>query len=135
MIAYSRFLSGRKIVDNNMQMKIMYDGKIISGYMINLAVDSTAKFESTKDFRFTILVNDIKWTRLNYVSQMVGDLGRRQLSEAWNSMDNRHRLSGTFDEPITLDRSGTMSPDYSKRSVMSRRNVERLPSSDRNTGA
>lgn len=107
MVAYQKYLAGRKCIENRMQFKMMYDGKLIDGYMININVNSTADVEASKAFTFAILVRDVQWIRMNLVpveSDAGGSLG---LTPKFNSLTNIARLSGTMrDVPNTNDGAG-----------------------------
>jgi hypothetical protein len=64
-VAYDKFLSGRKCVENNFQMLISYDGKIISGYILNINSGTDANNPYVKSFNFSVLVKDESWFRNN----------------------------------------------------------------------
>jgi len=70
MMAYDQYLAGRKCVENNMLMKIMYDGKILEGYMLDISIDTQAESEYIKTFNFTVLVGNTKWVRSDPITNV-----------------------------------------------------------------
>ena len=107
MIAYHKYLSGRKCIENRMQFKMMYDGKIISGYMINVAVNSTVEFAASKAFNFSVLVRDIQWVRFNLIPVTAYESNIIGYTPKFNALTNIPRLSGQDrDVPFTNDGSG-----------------------------
>ena len=93
MVAYEKILSGRKCIENNIVMKIIYDNKLISGYMMNIATTMEASSPFMKQFRFTVLVNtEPQWIRTNYKVDLENHAGAALLYEQPNVMDNTARV-------------------------------------------
>jgi len=96
MIAYHKYLRGRRAIENNMQMKMIYDGKIVDGYMINISTTSTGDLEQSKSFTFAVLVRKSGWLRMNLVPVYSAETRRLVQKEEFNSMSNLTRLNGEF---------------------------------------
>lgn len=84
--AYEKYLSGRKCVENNYQMTISYDNKLIKGYILNISTTANAAERMTKRFSFSILVEAESWVRYNLVDG----------KEALNAMSNTSRLESMY---------------------------------------
>jgi len=96
MIAYEKYLRGRRAVENNMQLKIIYDGKIIDGYMLNIETTTTGDSEQSKSFTFSVLVRKSNWIRINLMPIYSANAkGFINVAE-FNGMRNAARLSGEF---------------------------------------
>lgn len=67
MTAYTHFLAGRKCVENQTSMKIIYDGKIIDGYLLSINVDMNAASDLKKSFTFSVLVRAEGFIRENII--------------------------------------------------------------------
>lgn len=99
MVAYQKYLRGRRAIENNMQLKMIYDGKIIDGYMLNISTTSTGDVEQTKSFTFSILVRRSGWVRMNLMpiySSNVGENGAYINVNEFNGMRNASRLTSEF---------------------------------------
>jgi hypothetical protein len=94
MVAYHKYLSGRKSIENKMQTKFVYDGKIVNGYLLNISTSSTAADQLTKRFQFTVLVTGTTWLRTNDipVSRNVGGKEVIEIDPQLNGMSNAQRL-------------------------------------------
>jgi hypothetical protein len=92
MVAYENYLSGSKCVKNKMRMKMMYDGKLIDGYMVEIGTETTAENSYIKSFNFTVLVADSKWIRVNVISKQDNPSEPIRHESGFNSMSNKLRL-------------------------------------------
>jgi len=78
LVAYEKYLAGRKCVENQMQMKIIISGQIIDGFMLNINVTHNAQNPTLKEFAFTVLVKGTSWVRMNITHQY-------GLENGWNT--------------------------------------------------
>ena len=92
MTAYKKYLSGRKSVENKMEMVISYQGKFISGYLISVSVASTANTEFLKQFSFSVVVKDEGWSRNNYFMARTAENKIKYSVGVINTLDNRYRF-------------------------------------------
>jgi len=92
-VAYDKYLSGRKAVENNIRTKIVYDGRIVDGYMLNLRTVTSSTQQQIKEFAFTMLVKDVQWIRTNLIASYINGTGVR---EVYNGLSNEQRLSRFF---------------------------------------
>ena len=93
LVAYEKYLSGRKCVENKMQTKIMLSGQIIDGYILNISVTHNAAIPSLKQFSFTVLVKGTSWVRVNITHVGGLDNGKNTRSEeVLNGLSNLNRL-------------------------------------------
>ncbi len=76
-----------------MQLKMVYDGKIIDGYMLNIKTTGTGDLQQSKAFTFSVLVRSSAWVRLNWVPIYSEHDGRYVHVPEFNSMRNAGRLS------------------------------------------
>lgn len=67
MVAYEKYLSGRKCVENLMQTKILVSGQLIDGFLMNVSVVHNANTPTVKEFTFTMLVKGTSWIRINRI--------------------------------------------------------------------
>jgi hypothetical protein len=68
MVAYEKYLAGRKCVENRMRMKVLYDGKIVEGYILTISINTTADTIMMKQFSFSVLITAApRWIRFNIV--------------------------------------------------------------------
>jgi hypothetical protein len=65
LVAYEKYLSGRKCVENKMQTKLMVSGQIIDGYLMSVAVNHNSQTQTLKEFTFSMLVKGVSWIRVN----------------------------------------------------------------------
>lgn len=98
MVAYEEYLAGRKCIENKMQMKIMYDGRLIDGFMLNITTSHTAQTALTKAFSFTVLVRGDRWVRNNMYRANIDSQGRYIWDRGHNAMSNVHRLKALSDQ-------------------------------------
>jgi len=96
MVAYEKYLRGRRAIENNMQLKMVYDGRIIDGYMLNINTTSTGDMEQSKSFTFSVLVRKSGWVRMNLVPIYSEQNRRLVQQEEFNSMSNLTRLNSEF---------------------------------------
>lgn len=66
-VAYEKYLSGRRTIENNMKTKFVYDGKIIDGYILGITVESSSQSPLLKQFEFSVLVRGVTWVRTNII--------------------------------------------------------------------
>ena len=104
MVAYEKYLSGRKLIENRMMTKFVYDGRIVDGYMINLATSIAAEAPLVKNFQFSVLVKGSYWIRNNIITKNRdgANVGPMRNEEGLNLMSNRFRIpdeiyKGTID--------------------------------------
>jgi len=69
MIAYDKYMSGRKAIENRLKTVIAYDGRVLDGYILNISTQHTAADKLIKPFQFTILIRDSYWIRRNYSNE------------------------------------------------------------------
>lgn len=93
MVAYDKYLRGRKCVENKMQMVISYQGKVVSGYLLSIKVASTGENAYMKQFGFSVIVRDEQWVRNNYRVKL-GYHGNFifQDTDKLNVLSNKHRF-------------------------------------------
>ena len=87
LVAYEKYLAGRKCVENNMQTKIMISGQIIDGFLLNVSVVHDAMNQKLKQFQFTMLVKGVNWVRVNRISPNKSDS-----KEVFNGLSNLSRF-------------------------------------------
>jgi len=103
MVAYGKYLAGRKCVENKMKMKIMYDGKIVDGYMISISTISEAMVESLKAFTFTVLVKKVDWVRMNIIIPRNSNGEALYFTHELNGMTNQYRFIGeSFEDSLAM---------------------------------
>lgn len=88
MTMYDKFLGGRKCVENGFKMKMVYDGKIIGGYLMGINTGISADQPHTKSFSFTVILTDENYMRENArvtANNFTGQSG-------FNRMNNGHRV-------------------------------------------
>ena len=66
-VAYEKYLSGRRTIENKMKTKFVYDGKIVDGYILGISVKTTAQNQNLKQFQFSVLVRGVTWARTNII--------------------------------------------------------------------
>ena len=111
MTAYEDYLSGRKCVENGMQLKFIIAGQIIDGFLLNVSVNHNASTAMLKEFQFTILVKGSSWIRTNYIQILSEGGGNPMFSEQFNGMSNvyrlnLHKITGLIEEKNSTDSSG-----------------------------
>lgn len=102
MVAYDKWLAGNKCVENNIVMKIIYDGRIVDGYMISISTTNTADQQYLKQFQFTVLVRASAWLRSNIIRTKRSSNPGSELAvvEAFNGLSNVGRFSGNVLDEI-----------------------------------
>jgi len=104
MVAYEKYLAGRKCVEKKMRMKILYDGKIIDGYILNIMTSITADTIMMKQFSFSVLVTSSpRWVRFNILKDDTVDKFTGVKLNQYNSFSNKERamqsgMSNLIDE-------------------------------------
>jgi len=99
LMAYEEYLSGRKCVENQMELKVVYDGRIVDGYMLNISTINAAGDPFMKNFSFSVLVKSTSWLRNNLVvKRAIQGLSddHMRVSEL-NGFSNEYRLAKQFD--------------------------------------
>lgn len=82
MVAYEKYMAGRKCIENGMQFTISYNGKILKGHLLRINTGGSADAITHKTFEFTVLVENDSWYRNNIVN------GR----EVLNGLNNSNRF-------------------------------------------
>ena len=94
MVAYERYLAGRKCIENRMQMKIVFDGRMVDGYMLNITTSNSADTPFMKQFSFTVIVRSSHWLRTNMIPHYKSGFGQVVQDRGFNIMSNVERLRG-----------------------------------------
>jgi hypothetical protein len=94
LVAYEKYLSGRKCVENAMQTKLMISGQIIDGFLLNVSVTHNATTPTLKEFTFTMLVKGVSWVRINRTHSGEAYL-RTPNKEVFNGLSNLNRIGYT----------------------------------------
>lgn len=97
MVAYDKYLSGRKSIESKVRTKFIYDGKIVDGYMLNITTNQTASDNIIKQFQFTILVRGFYWIRKNLIPTITSNSNRITFKEEFNGLSNARRLTKPSD--------------------------------------
>ena len=92
MVAYDKWLAGRKCVENRMTMKIIYDGRLIDGYILSVNTVNTAENPFLKQFQFQVLVRASSWIRSNIIAKSIANSYNFSYSEVTNGLSNPNRL-------------------------------------------
>jgi hypothetical protein len=111
MVAYEKYLAGRKAVESKIQTKLVVAGQIIDGYLLNITVSHNAGTTALKEFQFTMLVKGLSWIRTNLVWTRDSRSGQNRYGRQYNGLSNLQRLnqqslSGLIDVKNSLDNSG-----------------------------
>jgi hypothetical protein len=88
MMMYDRFLAGKKCVENGYKMKLVYDSKIVGGYIMNIKTVLSGDTPHSKTFSFTVIITDEGYLRDNAVvknKEFTGESG-------FNQLNNGHRV-------------------------------------------
>ena len=96
-IAYEKWLSGRKCIQNQMTMKLAYDGKIIDGYLLNVETITKSENQYHKAFNFTVLVSSEQFFRYNFVTKTPGQPMERELNAMTNVDPSKNRAAASTD--------------------------------------
>jgi hypothetical protein len=91
MVAYDKYLSGSKCVDNNMETVLFIDGRAIQAILLAVHIRYTGIEQSLKSFSIRAIVKRDIWVRENYSSSGNPDK---------NSLYNEY-----FDAPAVLEES------------------------------
>jgi len=90
MTMFDKVLAGRKCIENKYKMKIIYDNKMVGGYLIKIRTMTAASTPGQKTFAFTVVVNSEDFMRYNLT------LGSDNLhvhpKSVLNAMNNGHRV-------------------------------------------
>jgi hypothetical protein len=98
LVAYEKYLSGRKCVEKSMQTKLMVSGQIIDGYLLNVAVNHNANTPTLKEFSFTMLVKGVSWVRINSTHKGGIDEGLSgKNQDVFNGLSNLNRIGYSED--------------------------------------
>lgn len=92
MMMYDNYLAGRKCVENNFKMKLVYDGKMVGGYLMNINTVMTGETPHSKSFSFTMILTDEGYMRENakiLSKKFTGESG-------FNALDNTHRVINQY---------------------------------------
>jgi len=93
MVAYDKYLSGRKAIENKVQTTFIYDGRIVDGYMLDISTQHSAADQQIKNFTFTVLVRGSFWIRNNLISTKNESGKKARLGEqSFNGLTNLYRL-------------------------------------------
>ena len=90
MTMYDKYLMGRKCVEHGYKMKLAYDGKIVSGYLLNIQTVLSNDTPYSKSFSFTMIITSEEFVRNNAYRQVSGKIIQSDLN--YNRLDNRHRI-------------------------------------------
>lgn len=85
MVAYDRYLKGRKVIENNLEMVLSYNGKIVKGYLLNIQTTISASEPFATNFVFTMLIQKEDWFRMNWV-------GLPKNEYIFNGLSNTERM-------------------------------------------
>lgn len=96
MEAYDKYLSGRKCVENQFEMLVSYDGKIVNGYILGISTNLNATNPYMKSFSFSVLVKDEAWYRINIVQGLGG-----QYVTGFNYKSSK-RVTSSYNEYINM---------------------------------
>ena len=64
-MAYDKMLAGTKCAENKMVMRVVYDGRIAEGYMVDVSTNTASGTISSKSFSFQVLITKTGWVRYN----------------------------------------------------------------------
>lgn len=96
MYMYDRCLKGRKCVELGYKMKLAYDGKVVSGYMLNIQTVLSGDTPHSKSFSFTVITNDEFWMRRNAVPNPSSNGGYVLEYNQMNKLGNAHRVARQY---------------------------------------
>jgi hypothetical protein len=74
MIAYDNYLAGGKCAEQGFKLYFVYDGKIVSGWILGIDTSHDVADRFTKGFSFKILVEDEGYFRVNYAYDKDGNV-------------------------------------------------------------
>ena len=92
LVAYEKYLAGRKCVENLMQTKLMIDGQIIDGFLLNVNVSHNSQTPSLKEFSFSMIVKGTSWVRTNITHKGGIQEGFGKDVEVFNGLSNLNRI-------------------------------------------
>jgi hypothetical protein len=87
-------------------MKIIFDGKIVDGYMVSIMTSSDAQNELIKSFEFSVLVRNVKWIRTNLIKVKSGNGDDIRYQEELNGLTNQYR----YIDPSFVDKLNMVDP-------------------------
>lgn len=96
MYMYDRCLKGRKCVELGYRMKLAYDGKVVSGYMLNIQTVLSGDTPHSKSFSFTVITNDEFWMRRNAIPEPSSNGGYVLNYNQMNKLGNAHRVTRQY---------------------------------------
>lgn len=99
MVAYEKYLCGRKCIENMMQTKLMISGQIIDGYLLSVNVSHNSSTPTLKEFSINMLVKGSSWIRFNYThpgGTLMQINGKNAM--VFNGLSNLNRLGGSTDQ-------------------------------------
>jgi hypothetical protein len=96
-VAYEKWLAGRKCIQNQMMMKLAYDGKIVDGYLLNVETVTKSENQYHKAFNFTVLVSGERFFRYNFVTKTPNQPMTRELNAMTNVDPQKNRAAASVD--------------------------------------
>ena len=117
MVAYDKYLSGRKAIENRLQTKLVVAGQIMDGYLLSVSVSHNANTTALKEFTFSMLVKGSSWIRTNIVKNFYYESGTTQ----FNGLSNSARLSQQFLNGL-IDKLGITDDSSNKHADITKRN-------------
>jgi len=99
MVMYDVALSGRKCVENKYKMKIIYDNKMIGGYLLRIRILNSAANPGQKTFVFNVIGNSEDYMRYNLT--LKSDNLSVMHPSAFNALNNGHRVLRQYPHMLT----------------------------------
>jgi len=99
--AYDNYLAGGKSIENKFRTYITYDGKINSGYILDLNTTIDSKEPYVKPFQFQMLIDNESFARINYKRNDIGSIMDTPGSN--RELSNVHRIINYSQEPDMAD--------------------------------
>lgn len=65
-LAFERYLSGRSSTEKRLKTKLIYDNKIVTGFLLGFQTFHDAQSEMIKRFTLSALIYKTDWLRINY---------------------------------------------------------------------
>lgn len=114
MTAYKRYMAGRKLIEKKMRMKILFDGRMIEGFLMSVSVNHTSDYTNMKNFRFNVISTKDGFIRNNIIYKGTPGTEDFRKIPIQNGMSNVSRLrrwitNGVLDTQSTTDGSGNNS--------------------------
>lgn len=129
MIAYDKYLSGKKCIQNNMRMILSIDGKLIDGYIVQVRTSTSSNVNSPKSIKklnFSVLVKKTDWVRFNFNSNS---------EKEFNKLSNIDRYNFNFNRDQNFGKSPAERAREAGRETLNRGNQGSAPIGDRFSGA